>query len=173
MGDTVLWRAAVFLMALLLSPSLQGCWPFVGDVTSRTWIMEVYASSETMEGAVAELERLAEQAGIVDLKEDYWEEWYWGKKDLPSEQRQIQYTGRTILDRVHTGVVVIDLRNSAGIRFVFSGDADDDDSMKVIIADLIRVMADRFGPTNVAVKFEPGAESPGLILSRWEAGANT
>jgi hypothetical protein len=135
--------------------------------------MEVYAPGDTMEGAARELEELAVQGGIVDLKEDYWEEWYWGKKDLPPEQRQIQYTGRTILDWVHTGVVVVDLRSGAGMRFVFSGDADDDDSMRVVVADMIRVMTDRFGSMNVAVAFDPGNESPGLLLSRWEAGENT
>ena len=148
------------MVILLVSVMLQGC-PFMGDPIPRTWIVEAYAPGDTVESVAAVLPNLALQVGIADLAQDHRDGWFW-EEDLPPNQRRIRYAGRTILDRVNTEVIVVDLELGAGLRFVFSGDADDDDSMKVVIADLMRILTDRFGRMNVAF-------SPGLIQSKWQA----
>ena len=150
-------RGAAVLAVLLVSVVLQGC----PHPIFSSWIIEAYAPGETVESVATDLPNLALEAGIVELEEDHRDRSYW-EKDIPPRQRRIRYTGRTMLDRALAEVIVVDLGRGAGFRFVFSGDADDEDGIKLVMADLMRILTDRFGWMNVAF-------SSGLLQSKWQA----
>lgn len=153
-------------VAILVTPLLTGCWANMGDVSPRTWIVEAYVPDETVGGASMALGELAERLRLLNLERYDGEAACWRVEDVPPEAERVHLFSQTMMDRVWTEIVIVDLGAGAGLRFVFNIVRDDDEDMRVVFADLMEELTERYGSLNVAARFD--GRSPGLLLCKWQ-----